>query len=99
MRFCQHVPGRKLAWQAPKAFTAQLTVLFALAVDFGRAKAQLTEAECAELQQKLLSVPGAVGAAIETFDPIRPIAQHLKKAPSCLFLGRAAYIRLPLKRP
>ena len=89
--------GPEIGVASTKAFTAQLTVLFALAVDFGRAKAQLTEAECAELQQKLLSVPGAVGAAIETFDPIRLIAQHLKKAPSCLFLGRGRLYPLALE--
>ena len=89
--------GPEIGVASTKAFTAQLTVLFALAVDFGRARAKLTEAECGDLQQKLLTVPGAVGAAIETFDPIRPIAQHLKKAPSCLFLGRGRLYPLALE--
>ena len=79
--------GPEIGVASTKAFTAQLTVLFALAVDFGRAKARLSVDEAAGLQQKLLSVPSAVGAAIDCFEAIRPIAQSLKKTPSCLFLG------------
>ena len=89
--------GPEIGVASTKAFTAQLTVLFALAVDFGRARSKLTDADYADLQQKLLSVPGAVGTAIEKFDAIRPIAQHLKKAPSCLFLGRGRLYPLALE--
>ena len=89
--------GPEIGVASTKAFTAQLTVLFALAVDFGRAKGKLGAEEVAELQQKLLTVPGAVGAAIASFEHIQPIAQYLKKAPSCLFLGRGRLYPLALE--
>ncbi len=89
--------GPEIGVASTKAFTAQLTVLFALAVDFGRAKGKLGAEEVAELQQKLLTVPGAVGAAIASFEHVQPIAQYLKKAPSCLFLGRGRLYPLALE--
>ncbi len=89
--------GPEIGVASTKAFTAQLTVLFALAVDFGRAKGKLGAEEVAELQQKLLTVPGAVGAAIASFEHIQPIAQYLKKVPSCLFLGRGRLYPLALE--
>jgi glucosamine--fructose-6-phosphate aminotransferase (isomerizing) len=89
--------GPEIGVASTKAFTAQLTVLFALAVDFGRAKARLSAEDVAELQQKLLTVPGAVGAAIVSFEQVQPVAQHLKKTPSCLFLGRGRLYPLALE--
>ena len=89
--------GPEIGVASTKAFTAQLTVLFALAVDFGRAKARLSAEDVAELQQKLLTVPGAVGAAIASFEQVQPVAQHLKKTPSCLFLGRGRLYPLALE--
>ena len=89
--------GPEIGVASTKAFTAQLTVLFALAVDFGRAKGKLGAEEVAELKQKLLTVPGAVGAAIASFEHVQPIAQYLKKAPSCLFLGRGRLYPLALE--
>ncbi|MCH1465365.1 MAG: glutamine--fructose-6-phosphate transaminase (isomerizing) [Alphaproteobacteria bacterium] len=89
--------GPEIGVASTKAFTAQLTVLFALAVDFGRAKARLSAEDVAELQQKLLAVPGAVGAAIASFEQVQPVAQHLKKTPSCLFLGRGRLYPLALE--
>lgn len=89
--------GPEIGVASTKAFTAQLTVLFALAVDFGRAKARLSAEDVAELQQKLLAVPGAVGTAIASFEQVQPVAQHLKKTPSCLFLGRGRLYPLALE--
>ena len=89
--------GPEIGVASTKAFTAQLTVLFALAVDFGRAKARLSAEDVTELQQKLLSVPGAVGTAIASFGQVQPVAQHLKKTPSCLFLGRGRLYPLALE--
>ena len=89
--------GPEIGVASTKAFTAQLTVLFSLAVDFGRAKARLSAEDVAELQQKLLTVPGAVGAAIVSFEQVQPVAQHLKKTPSCLFLGRGRLYPLALE--
>ena len=89
--------GPEIGVASTKAFTAQLTVLFALAVDFGRAKARLSAEDVAELQQKLLAVPGSVGTAIASFEQVQPVAQHLKKTPSCLFLGRGRLYPLALE--
>ncbi len=89
--------GPEIGVASTKAFTAQLTVLFALAVDFGRANAKLNAEDIMELQQKLLSVPGAVGEAIASFAQVQPVAQHLKKTPSCLFLGRGRLYPLALE--
>ena len=89
--------GPEIGVASTKAFTAQLTVLFALAVDFGRANAKLSAEEVTELQQKLLSVPGAVGRAIASFGQVQSVAEYLKKTPSCLFLGRGRLYPLALE--
>ncbi len=89
--------GPEIGVASTKAFTAQLTVLFSLAVDLGRAKGHLSAQKARELQQHLLSVPGAIGEAIGCFEQIYPIAQQLKKAASCLFLGRGRLFPLAME--
>lgn len=89
--------GVEIGVASTKAFTAQLTVLLSLAIALGRVNKRLDDAQVKTYQQQLLSLPGAVGKAITCFAQIIPIAQHLKKATSCLFLGRGCLFPLALE--
>ena len=80
--------GPEIGVASTKAFTAQLTALLSLAVALGRAHGTLEAAEEARIHDWLMRVPGAVGRATGLFDAIRPVAQRLTTARSCLFLGR-----------
>ncbi|MGC6412326.1 MAG: glutamine--fructose-6-phosphate transaminase (isomerizing) [Candidatus Puniceispirillaceae bacterium] len=80
--------GPEIGVASTKAFTAQLTALLSLAVALGRAHGTLEAAEEARIHDLLMRVPGAVGRATGLFDAIRPVAQRLTTARSCLFLGR-----------
>ncbi len=89
--------GPEIGVASTKAFTAQLTVLVCLAIDLARAKGRLAAGREAELQQQLLSVPGALGSAIGCSDQVAAVAQTLKRASSCLFLGRGRLFPLALE--
>ena len=80
--------GPEIGVASTKAFTAQLVVLFCLAIALGKQNGHISASRADELHHQLLKMPGAVGKSMELFDSIRPIAHKLKNASSCLFLGR-----------
>ena len=89
--------GPEIGVASTKAFTAQLTVLLSLAIRIGAKRGHITGAQAAIYETQLLSLPGAVGQAVGQFDSLRQIAQHLKRAESCLFLGRGPLYPLALE--
>ena len=89
--------GPEIGVASTKAFTAQLTVLLALAIAVGHAKGRLSDEEADDMHQLMMQLPRAVGAAVNGFDVIRPIAHELSKARSCLFLGRGTLFPLAME--
>ena len=89
--------GPEIGVASTKAFTAQLTVLLSLAIMLGRTRGIISEDKAEALTALLQSVPGAVGQTINQFEQIRPIATELKRASSCLFLGRGRLYPLALE--
>lgn len=80
--------GPEIGVASTKAFTAQLVVLMSLAISLGRQNGRLDEDKALDIHQKLLKIPGAAGKSMKLFNSVLPIANRLKNARSCLFLGR-----------
>ena len=89
--------GPEIGVASTKAFTAQLVVLLSLAIMLGRVRGMISEQRADALTELIQSVPGAVGQAVNQVEQIRPIAAELKRASSCLFLGRGKLYPLALE--
>ena len=89
--------GPEIGVASTKAFTAQLTVLLALAAGLGRDRGHLDAERADAVLQALESLPRLVGRALGCFDTLAPVAARLSRAPSCLFLGRGALFPLALE--
>ena len=80
--------GPEIGVASTKAFTSQLVVLMSLAMSLGRHNGNLGQGRAADIHEGLLKIPGAIGKSMKLFKPVLPIANRLKNARSCLFLGR-----------
>lgn len=89
--------GPEIGVASTKAFTAQLVVLMSLAIVLGRARGRIDDAYAETLKQQMHLLPGAVGAALNVSAQVREVALELKKATSCLFLGRGRLFPLALE--
>ena len=89
--------GPEIGVASTKAFTAQLTVLLSLTIALGVVRGKIDKTEQQALQAKLLTLPGAIGKALSCFETCLPVAQSLKKARSCLFLGRGILFPLAME--
>ncbi|MGY6571002.1 MAG: glutamine--fructose-6-phosphate transaminase (isomerizing) [Salinarimonas sp.] len=84
----QTLAGPEIGVASTKAFTCQLTVLFALALQAGRARGTLSEQHEREMVDALISVPGLMNEAIRHEAAIEALARDLSKARDVLYLGR-----------
>ena len=89
--------GPEIGVASTKAFTAQLTVLLALAISLGRAKGTLTQAEAEALHEEMKSLPSMIGKTLSLFDDLRPVSHELARAQSCLYLGRDSLFPIALE--
>jgi glucosamine--fructose-6-phosphate aminotransferase (isomerizing) len=80
--------GPEIGVASTKAFTAQLTVLACLAIQAGRVRGHLTEAQEKEMVQALVELPGHVLSVLHQDGQIQTLANRLKDARDVLFLGR-----------
>jgi glucosamine--fructose-6-phosphate aminotransferase (isomerizing) len=89
--------GPEIGVASTKAFTAQLTVLLALAVVLGRERGVIKAKEADAIRDHLNAVPRLMGEAMRGFENIQPCIANLSKARSCLFLGRGMLYPLALE--
>ncbi|MEM0986362.1 MAG: glutamine--fructose-6-phosphate transaminase (isomerizing) [Pseudomonadota bacterium] len=89
--------GPEIGVASTKAFTAQLSVLAALALGAGRARGTLDEAEAAKEVAALLAVPRHISNFLHDTKTIQGIAAELAAARSVLYLGRGAYYPIALE--
>ena len=80
--------GPEIGVASTKAFTCQLAVMAALAVNLAAAKGQLSPAAEAELVAQLREVPAAMNAALMREDAVAAIAPIIAAARDVLYLGR-----------
>ncbi|MGR3434279.1 MAG: glutamine--fructose-6-phosphate transaminase (isomerizing) [Shimia sp.] len=80
--------GPEIGVASTKAFTAQLTVLAALAVRAGLDRGTLGAAQAAAHVAELRQLPGVVNQALGISGPVAEICRELAEARDIIFLGR-----------
>lgn len=93
----QTLAGPEIGVASTKAFTCQLTVLFCLAIQAGKARGILTSAEEGALVRALISLPGLMTEAMKLEPQIELLARELSKARDVLYLGRGTSYPLALE--
>src|SRR5918998_1554000 len=80
--------GPEIGVASTRAFTCQLAVLAALAINFARAKGRLTAEEEKEIVAHLQEAPAAINAALNHDEEIAAMAHLIAPARDVLYLGR-----------
>jgi glucosamine--fructose-6-phosphate aminotransferase (isomerizing) len=86
--------GIEMAVAATKTFTAQVTLLYMLALKLAEIRNTLPPDEIASLVAEVDALPGKIAAYLDGDHPIEEIAQRHHRAPFFLYLGR--HIGLPV---
>ncbi|THD52750.1 glutamine--fructose-6-phosphate transaminase (isomerizing) [Phenylobacterium sp.] len=89
--------GPEIGVASTKAFTAQISVLTALAVAAARARGQIDAAEEQRLVRVLLGAPRLIAESINLEDAVKAVAVEIAKARDVLFLGRGPMYPLALE--
>jgi glucosamine--fructose-6-phosphate aminotransferase (isomerizing) len=89
--------GPEIGVASTKAFTCQLAVMAALAINLARARGTLAEEEEAALIAELIAAPGLIAQVLKLEPAIEAIAHSLAKARDVLYLGRGAAYPLALE--
>jgi glucosamine--fructose-6-phosphate aminotransferase (isomerizing) len=89
--------GPEIGVASTKAFTCQLAVMAALAVNLARAKGRLDAAEEAEIVRHLIEAPAAINAALAHDAEIEAMAHTIAQARDVLYLGRGPDYALALE--
>ncbi len=89
--------GPEIGVASTKAFTCQLAVMAALAVNLARAKGRLDEAEEREIVRHLVESPAAINAALDHDAEIEAMAPKIAGARDVLYLGRGPDYPLALE--
>ncbi len=80
--------GPEIGVASTKAFTAQLTVLFMIALRLAHRKGTITEQKYREMLVEMEQIPAKVEKALKLNDKVEHIADLFKDARNFLYLGR-----------
>ncbi|HYY75580.1 MAG TPA: glutamine--fructose-6-phosphate transaminase (isomerizing) [Gaiellaceae bacterium] len=86
--------GMEMSVAATKTFTAQVTLLYLLALKLAQVRRTLPEEEIAGLLAEVEGLPGKISAYLDGDHPIDEIAQRHHMKPFFLYLGR--HVGLPV---
>uniref|UniRef100_UPI00406A1D43 glutamine--fructose-6-phosphate transaminase (isomerizing) n=1 Tax=Blastomonas sp. TaxID=1909299 RepID=UPI00406A1D43 len=89
--------GPEIGVASTKAFTCQLAVMAALAVNLARARGRLDAADEAEIVRHLIEAPAAINAALAHDAEIEAMAHTIAQARDVLYLGRGPDYALALE--
>ncbi|GGB63018.1 glutamine--fructose-6-phosphate transaminase (isomerizing) [Blastomonas aquatica] len=89
--------GPEIGVASTKAFTCQLAVMAALAVNLARAKGKLTAQEESEIVRHLIEAPAAINEALGHDAEIEAMAHTIAQARDVLYLGRGPDYALALE--
>jgi glucosamine--fructose-6-phosphate aminotransferase (isomerizing) len=89
--------GPEIGVASTKAFTAQLTALFILAMALGQARGALTAAQSCDLGQELMLIPGKLESVLSSNTPYEELAKVLFKSSDFLYLGRGIHYPIALE--
>jgi glucosamine--fructose-6-phosphate aminotransferase (isomerizing) len=86
--------GLEMGVAASKTFTAQVALLYLIALKLAQVRGTLAESEIAALIEEIDGLPGKMGAFLDGQHPIEEVAQRHFDKPFFLYLGR--HIGLPV---
>jgi glucosamine--fructose-6-phosphate aminotransferase (isomerizing) len=89
--------GPEIGVASTKAFTCQLAVMAALAINLGRARGTLDADEETALIAELIAVPGLIAQTLKLEPAAEAIAHSLAKARDVLYLGRGTAYPLAME--
>jgi glucosamine--fructose-6-phosphate aminotransferase (isomerizing) len=89
--------GPEIGVASTKAFTAQVSVLTALAIAAAKARGCIDEAEEKRLVRALIESPRLIAESIQLEEAVRSVAQEVAKARDVLYLGRGPMSALALE--
>jgi glucosamine--fructose-6-phosphate aminotransferase (isomerizing) len=89
--------GPEIGVASTKAFTAQVSVMIALAVAAAKARGTIDAAEEQRMVKVMLEAPRLIAEAIGLEDALKEIAVDIAKARDVLFLGRGPMSALALE--
>ncbi|UZR93887.1 glutamine--fructose-6-phosphate transaminase (isomerizing) [Chondrinema litorale] len=80
--------GPEIGVASTKAFTAQLTVLYIMALMLAKAKNTITDNQFKDLSRQLESIPEKINTVLSLNEEIEKISELYKDASNFLYLGR-----------
>ncbi len=80
-----------------KTFTTSIAALFALALETGRVRGRLGEAEITRHVRDLSAMPAIVGRQLEAFGAVEAAAERFRTTEHILFLGRGPALPIALE--
>jgi glutamine---fructose-6-phosphate transaminase (isomerizing) len=89
--------GPEIGVASTKAFTAQLTALFLLALFLAQKRGQLNEQQSIKLVQGLTRLPGKLEAILNHDEACDNLAKQYQKVQDFLFLGRGIHYPIALE--
>ena len=82
--------GPEIGVASTKAFTAQVTALTLIAFYMAQHKGTITTSKLIELLTELDSIPEKIQETLKSSQLIKQVAENIKDASNCLFLGRGS---------
>ncbi len=89
--------GPEIGVASTKAFTAQLTALFLLALHLGDVRGTITRQQARHYIDELLKIPGKLESVLSHDQPVEELARQYSKAQDFLFLGRGIHYPMALE--
>ena len=89
--------GTEIGVASTKAFTAQVSVMTAIAIAAARARGRIDAAEEQRLVRVLLEAPRLIAESIQLEEAVRAVAVEVAKARDVLYLGRGPMSALALE--
>ena len=80
--------GPEISVASTKAFTSQITSMYALAAFLGQANGNLSQTAFEKLYKELLALPKDMGEAVKLEYEVRHLTRKIYKADRFIFLGR-----------
>ncbi len=89
--------GPEIGVASTKAFTAQLTALFLLAMRMGQVRGTIAPEKSKQLMGELLKIPAKLEALLSRDQETEELARRYQKAQDFLFLGRGIHYPIALE--
>jgi glutamine---fructose-6-phosphate transaminase (isomerizing) len=89
--------GPEIGVASTKAFTAQLTALFLLALHLAQVRGTITGDESIKLTQELSRLPGKLETVLSQEESIEELARTYQRVQDFLFLGRGIHFPVALE--